>query len=50
MSVMELIMDSNWSELTTHVEKLASDKIKQKIDLKKQDVIERLNAGFDSEE
>lgn len=50
MSVMELILDGKWAELTTHTEKLASDKIKEKIDVKKQEIITRLNDGFDEDE
>ena len=45
-SVIKMTLDSNWDDLNSYVEKRAADKILDKIDLKKQEIVDKLNANM----
>jgi len=47
-SVIQMVLDGNWSDLTKYTEKQAAIKIQEKIQAKKEIIIDHLNAGFDS--
>jgi hypothetical protein len=47
-SVIQMVLDGNWSDLTKYTEKQAAIKIQEKIQAKKAIIIDHLNAGFDS--
>ena len=46
-TVIQMVLDSNWSELTKYVEQKAASKILDKIGEKKKIIRDKLNAGFD---
>lgn len=45
-SIIKMVLDSNWNDLTKVVEQSAATKIKQKIADKKQQIIDRMNEGI----
>ena len=49
-SVMQTVLDGDWATMTKYVEKMAASKLKNRIAEKKQQIVDRLNAGFDSEQ
>ena len=44
-SVIEMVLDSDWTDLKDYVEHNAALKIKERIDRKKQDIIDNINNG-----
>jgi hypothetical protein len=49
-SVIKMVLDDNWTDLTKHVEQKAATKIKEKINEKKVALLAKLNANYDSQE
>ncbi len=45
-SVIQMVLDSDWREMTKFVEQRAATKIKEKIDHKKQIIIDGMNEGI----
>ena len=48
-SVIQMVLDSNWTDLTRHVEQRAANKITEKISDKKEEIRDRFNVGYDEE-
>ena len=48
-SIIQMVLDSNWTDLTRHVEKRAANKITDRIATKKEEIRDRFNAGYDTE-
>ena len=49
-SIIHMVLDSNWADLSKYTEKRAADKIKDKIGSKKAECIDKINVGYDSVE
>lgn len=45
-SVIQMVLDSNWTDLTKYTEQQAARKIQEKIQAKKDIIIDRLNADY----
>ena len=45
-SFIKMVLDQNWADLTKVVEARTADKVKAKIQSKKQDIIAQLNDGM----
>ena len=48
-TVIQMVLDGNWTDLTKRVEQKAATRIREKISEKKAEVLSRLNAGYDAE-
>ena len=48
-SVIQMVLDGNWTDLTRYTEQRAADKITETISSKKDELKTRFNAGFDDE-
>ena len=49
-TIVQMVLDSNWADLTKHIEQQTASKIEARISEKKAIIIDRLNADFDKEE
>ena len=49
-TIVQMVLDNNWTDLTNRIERQAASKIEAKISEKKAIIIDRLNANFDKEE
>ncbi len=47
-SVIQMVLDGNWTDLTKYTEKEAARKIQEKIQAKKEIIRDHLNAGYDT--
>ena len=47
-SIIQMVLDGNWTDLTKFTEKQAAMKIQEKIQAKKEIIRTRLNADFDT--
>lgn len=47
-SIIQMVLDGNWTDLTKFTEKQAAMKIQEKIQAKKEIIRNRLNADFDT--
>ncbi len=45
-SVIQMVLDNNWTDLTKYTEQIAAQKIQEKIQAKKQIIRDRLNADY----
>ena len=45
-SVIQMVLDSDWREMTKFVEQRAATKIKEKIEQKKKIIVDTLNDGI----
>jgi len=45
-SIIQMVLDSDWTEMTQYTEKKAAEKIAKRISDKKEEVVAALNAGF----
>ena len=48
-SLIQMVLDANWTDLTKHVEQKAAAKISDKIAEKKSEIVTRFNAGYDDD-
>jgi len=46
-SIIQMVLDSDWTELTKYTERKAASKISEKINKKKSEIIAKLNSGYD---
>lgn len=49
-SVIKMVLDGNWVDLGKHVEAKAAEKIKAKVDVKKAEFINKMNAGYGTDD
>ena len=49
-SLIQMVLDSNWTDLTKHVEQKAASKMAERINSKKEEIVARLNTGYDEED
>lgn len=49
-SILKMVLDGNWTDMTKHTEKIASEKIQAKIAAKKEEIVARLNSGYGENE
>ena len=47
-SLVQMVLDGNWSDMTKYTEQKAAIKIQEKIKAKKEIIRDRLNVGFES--
>jgi len=50
MDLIKMVLDSNWVDLSEYTERKAAEKISNKIKIKKQEIITKLNDGFSDNE
>ena len=48
-SLIQMVLDSNWTDLTKYTEQKAAAKLSEKIGEKKDSIRARFNIGFDDE-
>lgn len=48
-SVIQMVLDSNWTDMTKYTEQKAAAKISEKIAEKKSEIVSRMNDGYDVE-
>ena len=48
-SVIQMVLDGNWTDMSKYTEQRAANKISNKIMEKKKEIIARLNAGYDAD-
>jgi len=46
-SVIQMVLDSNWTDMTKYTERKAATKISEKIAEKKQEIVDIMNRGYD---
>ena len=48
-SIIQMVLDGNWTDLTKHTEQKAASKLSEKISEKKAEIVSRFNDGFDED-
>ena len=48
-SLIQMVLDSNWTDLTKYTEQKAASKLSEKIGEKKDEIRTRFNTGFDED-
>jgi len=48
-SLIQMVLDSNWTDLTKYTERKAASKLSEKINQKKDEIIAKFNAGYDED-
>ncbi len=46
-SIIQMVLDGNWTDLTKHTEQKAASKLSEKISEKKAEIVASLNTGYD---
>jgi len=47
-SVIQMVLDGNWTDMTKYTEKRAANKISARINEKKKEIIAKFNTDYDS--
>jgi len=47
-SIIKMVLDQNWADLTTFVEKRTADKIKVRVEAAKKEVLDKINDSSDT--
>jgi len=48
-SIIQMVLDSNWSDLTKYTEQKAGARISEKIAEKKKEIVSSFNTGYDED-
>ena len=48
-SVIQMVLDSNWTDMTKYTEQKAAKRLSEKIAEKKEELVTRFNDGYDEE-